>query len=80
MIIPIFEEEGDIQKRGRYRGIKTIYHAMAIWERITDRRLREETRIGEEQFGFMPGRGTTDGAPTDAIFVAKQMMQKRREM
>ena len=34
---------------------------MKIWERIIDRRrLREETTIGDEQFGFMPGRGTTD--------------------
>ena len=34
-------------------------HTMKIWERIIDRRLREAT-IGDEQFGFMPGRGTTD--------------------
>ena len=37
-----------------------IYHTMKIWERIIDRRLREETNIGEGQFGFMLGRGTTD--------------------
>ena len=30
-------------------------HTMNIWERIIDRRLREETTIGDEQFGFMPG-------------------------
>ena len=47
---------------------------------MIDRRLREETSIGEEQFGFMPGRGTTDGAPTDAIFPARQVMEKYREM
>ena len=35
-------------------------HTMKIWERIIDRRLREETTIGDEQIGFMPGRGTTD--------------------
>ena len=35
-------------------------HIMKIWEMIIDRRLREETTIGDEQFGFMPGRGTTD--------------------
>ena len=44
-----------------------ISHTMKIWERVIDRRLREETTIGEEQFGFMPGRGTTD-----AIFAARQ--------
>ena len=52
-----------------------ISHTMKIWERIIDRRLREETSIGEEQFGFMPGRGTTD-----AIFAAMQVIEKHREM
>ena len=49
-------------------------HTMKIWERIIDRRLREETTIGDEQFGFMPGRGTTD-----AIFAVRQLMEKHRE-
>ena len=48
-------------------------HTMKIWERIIDRRLREETTIGDEQFGFMPGRGTTD-----AIFAVRQLMEKHR--
>ena len=52
-----------------------ISHTMKIWERIIDRRLREMTSIGEEQFGFMPGRGTTD-----AIFAARQVIEKHREM
>ena len=49
-------------------------HTMKIWERIIDRRLREETTIGDEKFGFMPGRGTTD-----AIFAVRQLMEKHRE-
>ena len=52
-----------------------ISHTMKIWERILDRRVREETSIGKEQFGFMPGRGTTD-----AIFAARQVIEKHREM
>ena len=48
MIVPIFKEKGDIQDCGNYRGIKMISHTMKIWERIIDRRLREETSIGEE--------------------------------
>ena len=47
---------GDIQECDNYRGIKLMSHTMEIWERIIERRLREETMIGEEQFGFMPGR------------------------
>ena len=60
VVVPIFKENGDIQDCGNYRGIKMIYHTMKIWERIIDRRLRAETSIGEEQFGFMPSRGTTE--------------------
>ena len=75
MIVPLFKEKGDIHDCGKYRGFKMIYHTMKIWERIIDRRLREETSKGEEQFGFMPGRGTTD-----ALFAARQVMGKHREM
>ena len=58
--LPIFKENGDIQDCGNYRGIKMIFYTMKIWERIIDRRLREETSIGDEQFDFMPSRGTTE--------------------
>ena len=75
MIILIYKDKGDIQDCGNYRGIKLMSHIMKIWERIIDRRLREETTIGDEQFGFIPGRGTTD-----AIFAVRQlMMEKHRE-
>ena len=73
VIIPIYKETGDIQDCGNYRGIKLMSHTMKIWERIIDRRLREETTIGDEHFGFMPGRGTTD-----AIFAVRQLMEKHR--
>ena len=75
VIVPIFKENGGIQDCGNYRGIKMISHTMKIWRRIIDRRLREETSIGEEQFGFMSVRGTTD-----AIFAARQVIEKHREM
>ena len=75
MIVPIFKEKGDTQDCGNCRGIEIISHTMQIWERIIDRRLREKTSIGEEQFGFMPSRGTTD-----ATFAARQVIEKHREM
>ena len=49
-------------------------HTMKVLERIIERKLREETTIGDEQFGFMPGRGTTD-----AILVLRKLMEKHRE-
>ena len=74
MIIHIYKEKGEIQDCGNYRGIKLISHSMNIWERIIVRRLMEETTIGDEQFGFMPDRGTTD-----AIFAVRQLMEKHRK-
>ena len=61
-------EEGHPEFCGNYRCIKMISRTIKICGRIIDRSLREETSIGEEQFGFMPSRGTTD-----AIFVARQL-------
>ena len=75
VIVQIIKEKGNIHDCGNYRSIKIIYHTMEIWERIIDRRLREEPIMGEEQFGFMPGRGTTA-----AIFAARQVMEKHWEM
>ena len=74
VIIHIYKEKGDIQDCANYRGIKLMSHTMKMWERIIVRRLREETTIGDEKFGFMPGRGTTD-----AIFAVRQLMEKHRE-
>ena len=73
-LVPIYKGKGDIQDCGNYRGIKLMSHTMKVWERIIEGRLRQETVISEEQFGFMPGRGTTD-----AIFALRQLMEKCRE-
>ena len=39
-----------------------------------DRRIRQCRNIHESQFGFMPGRSTTD-----AIFIPKHTLEKHRE-
>ena len=33
---------------------------MKLWERVIKARIRKELTISEQQFGFMPGRSTTD--------------------
>ena len=68
------KEKGDLQECQNYRGIKLLSHTMKIWECILDKRVREEVEVAEEQFGFMPGRGTTN-----AIFILRQMTEKYRE-
>ena len=74
LLLPIYKEKGDIQDCGNYRGIKLMPHTMKIYERVIEARIRDETNVSEEQFGFMPGRGTTD-----AIFILRQVMEKYRE-
>ena len=74
MNVPIYKEKADIQDCGNYRGMKPMSHTMKIWESIIGRRLTEDTPIGDEQFGFMPGRGTTD-----AIFAVEKLTDDMSE-
>jgi len=53
---------------GFYRATKLQEHTMKVIERVLERRIREKVKIDAMQFGFMPGKGTTD-----AIFTVRQM-------
>ena len=55
-MVQIYKEKGDIQDCKNYTGIKLMSHTMKLYERIIERRVRGETLVGDEQFGFMPGR------------------------
>ena len=70
-IISIFKGKGDALDRGSYRGLKLLDHIMKILERIVEQNIRELITLNDMQFGFMPGRGTTD-----AIFIVRQMQEK----
>ena len=58
--LPIFKKKGDVRNYSTYRGVKLLGHAMKIIERVQERRNLELVNIGSMQFGFMPGRGTSD--------------------
>ena len=49
-------------------------HTAKIWERIIEARLRDRVDISKQQYGFMPGKGTTD-----AMFALRMLMEKYRE-
>ncbi|EYC28676.1 hypothetical protein Y032_0007g3351 [Ancylostoma ceylanicum] len=74
IIVPIFKRKGDAMNCANYRGIKLIAHTMKIYERLLDMQLREMVEISPDQFGFVPERSTID-----AIFIARQLMEKYRE-
>ena len=44
---------------------------MKIWERIIETRLRDRVEISKQQYGFMPGKETTD-----AMFALRMLMEK----
>ena len=47
---------------------------MKLWERVVERRLRSELTFSEQQYGFMPGKSTTD-----ALFALRVLIEKYRE-
>ncbi|XP_071695026.1 uncharacterized protein [Rutidosis leptorrhynchoides] len=59
-VILIYKNKGDAQTCSNYRGIKLLSHTMKLWERVIETRLRRETKVSENQFGFMPGRSSME--------------------
>jgi len=71
ILLLVFKWKGDSMEYGSYRATKLLEHAMKVIERVFERRIREKVKIDAMQFGFMPGKGTTD-----AIFTVQQMQEK----
>ena len=77
VLISIYKNKGDAQCCSSYRGlqsIKLMSHTMKIWEKIIEARLRDRVEISKPQYGFMPGKGTTD-----AMFALRMLMEKYRK-
>ena len=70
-IVCLYKGKGDALERGNYCGLKLTEQVMKVLERIVDSRIRQLVSIDDSQFGFVPGRGTTD-----AIFVVRQLQEK----
>ena len=77
LIVPIWKRKGDVHDPGKYRGITLLSQVLKLLERVLDARIRRrvECDFGEEQQGFMKGRGTADG-----MYVLRQMVEKRLDV
>jgi len=71
ILLPVYKGKGDPMECGSYRVIKLLEHAMKVIECVFKRRIRAKVKVDAMQFGFMPGKGTTD-----AIFTVRQMQEK----
>ena len=70
-IVGLYKGKGDALDRGNYRGLKLIEHVLKVLGRVVESLIRKRVEINDMQFGFMPGRGTTD-----AIFILRQLQEK----
>ena len=59
---------------GAYRGVKPLEYAMKIVRIVLENRIRGLVTIGDMQFGFVPGKGTTY-----ALFILRRMQEEFRE-
>ena len=67
-IFSVFKGKGKATDRGNYRDLKLTDHRLNVVERIIEVIIRDVVNVDNMQFGFMPGRGTTD-----AIFILRQI-------
>ena len=59
-MINVYKGKADALECGSNHGIKLLEHAKKVFERVVENRLRQILCIDEMQFGFTPGKATTD--------------------
>ena len=70
IIVSLFKGKRDALDQNNYRGLKLTDHVLKDIERVVKSIIFETVNIDEMQFGFCPGRGTTD-----AIFILTQLQE-----
>ena len=70
-LVPVYKGRRDVLYYGNDRGIKLLEDGLKIYERILDKRLRQQVDIDETQFGFMQGKGNLG-----AFFILTQRQEK----
>ena len=65
ILVPVYKGKGDPLVCGSYRAIRLLEQLMKMLERVLE--------IDNMQFGFMPGKGTTD-----AIFIMRKIQEKHQ--
>ena len=73
ILVPVYKGKGDPLVCGSYRAIKILEQPIKVLERVLEKRIRCQVSIDNMQFGFMPGKGTTD-----AISIMRQVQEKHQ--
>src|SRR5437867_92495 len=70
-MVNVYKGKGNALECSSYRGIKLLEHVLKVLERVIETRIRKIVKTDEMQFGFNPGKGTTD-----AIYIVCQVREK----
>src|SRR6267154_698996 len=70
-MVNVYKGKGNALECSSYRGIKLLDHVLKVLERVIEAWVRKMVKLEEMQFGFSPGKGTTD-----AIFIVRQVQEK----
>ena len=73
ILVPVYKGKGDPLVCSAYRAIKLLEQPMKVLERVLEKGIRCQVSIDKMQFGFMPGKRTTDG-----IFIILQVQEKHQ--
>ena len=73
VVVPIFKGKRYVMNCDLYK-VKLLEHSMKTIERVLERRIQALVDFDEAQFGFMPGRRTTD-----ALFLVRRLQEEHRE-
>ena len=72
VVVLIFKGKRDVFNCGSHSGVKLLEHGTKIIERVLER-IRALVDFNEAQFGFMPGKETTD-----ALFLIRRLQEEHR--
>ena len=73
-IVSLVKGKGIASDRGNYHGLKRKDQVLEVVERVIEKIIRECIVVADMQFGFTPGRGTTD-----AILLSDNFKKKFRQ-
>ena len=72
ILLPVYKGKDDPLVYMSYKTIKLLDQPMKVLEKMLEKKIRCQVSIDDMQFGFMPGKGTTN-----AIFIMRQVQEKK---
>ena len=76
---PSFKTKGDVQNCNNYTRKKLMSHTMKIQERAIKRRLRDEVKICEQQYGLISGKNMIDALSASKMLIEKYKKSKEQQ-